>query len=642
MINLFKPIHCKFFIMKHIAFILFCLIIGVSLSAQGPELRAAARIDQAVQEYNVSGEGVVIVMIDRGIDYRHPDFIDDQGNTRIAYIYDMVNPTGANDSNNPYGVGTIISRSQINASLNANGEPLSMDRDGRGTATTGIMAGNGSGTGDRRFKGVAPNATIISIKLTQESFPAFDGQPAQNSFFNPDYIPIALNFAQDKISELGLPSVTLLNVGTLGGPTDGTSAISRAIDDFVAQGNPFICGVGFEGGAANYARGELKQGETAEIIVEKGETGTLRFDLWYSEKDRFNLSIQRPNGTVEGPFPAPSGRGDAADNNLGDIVIYHRGADQAFFGATSDRREILIDNQGVLGTYKIILQASQVQDDGVFQATLNPSLANNKNRFGSFVVDGHSMNDYSSSKGAISPGDYVANDSWTNIDGDFYSRNGEEGQAGDLWKGSSVGPTQDGRLGIDFVAPGELGVGAYSPNTYYATFRSNIVQGSNGLYGIQGAVSASAALSTGIIALMLEINPDLNPDEILDLLHRSCISDSFTGQVPNNKWGYGKLDALLALQNTSLTVDAPEELSSKHPVKVYPNPFGDHLNIEIEGSVSAEWFGLYNSLGQLVWSKNSGIEQRYNLPLNNLPKGLYTLAIRMNTGNSLSARVVKK
>lgn len=94
------------------------------LFAQGPELREAVRLDQAVDQYGVTGEGVVVVMIDRGIDYRHPDFIDDDGNTRIAYIFDMVNPAGADAPDNPYGVGTIITRAQINASLQAGGAPL--------------------------------------------------------------------------------------------------------------------------------------------------------------------------------------------------------------------------------------------------------------------------------------------------------------------------------------------------------------------------------------------------------------------------------------------------------------------------------------------------------------------------------------
>lgn len=628
--------------MKKILFTLFAILGVIALSAQGPQLREAVRLDQAVDQYNVSGEGVVVVMIDRGIDYRHPDFIDDEGNTRIAYIFDMVNSAGANAPDNPYGVGTIITRAQIDASLTSGGAPLSNDRGGHGTATTGIMVGDGSGTADRRYRGVAPGATIISIKLSQDPFPAFGNQPGQNAFFDASYIPIALEFAHDKITELGLPSVTLMNIGSIGGPTDGTSTVCRAIDDFVGQGHPFVCGVGDDGGADNYARGTLAQGEIAEILIEKNEPGNLRFDLWYAEDDRFQVTIERPNGTTEGPFPAPANASSGVNENLGNIQLYHRGANQVFFGATSDRREILIDNQGPTGTYKVILEATQVGADGLFQATLNPARSGNDNRFGSYVVAGHSINDYSSATRAISPTDYVVTTAWTALDGRMFDVGNSQGVPGDLWVGSSAGPTHDGRRGTDFATPGERAVGAYSPNTYYANFTGNIVEGSNGLYGLQNAVSASAPVATGIIALMLELNPELTPDELLNLLHQSCVTDNFTGTTPNPEWGFGKLDALLALQNTALTVSTPQVIGAADGVSVFPNPFREQLTLRWADRMVIERVELVNALGQVVWHTGRLEGNRYECALYAPGKGLYTLLVYPEKGRPLSTQVIKQ
>jgi minor extracellular serine protease Vpr len=627
---------------KIIVFPLLCFLFSLSF-AQGPALRAAIRLDQAIEQYEVSGEGVVVVMLDRGIDYRHPDFIDESGNTRIAYIFDMTNDQGANDANNPYGVGTIFTRQQIDASLDAGGAPLTTDRGGHGTATTGIMVGNGSGTTDGQYRGVAPGATIISVKLTQDPFPAFGDQPGQSAFFNANYIPIALEFAADKIEELGLPSVTLMNIGSIGGPTDGTSTISRAIDDFVAKGHPFVCGVGDDGGGDNYASGNIAEGQTVELLIEKAETGFLRMDLWYSEQDRFTVSVERPNGEVEGPFMAPAGPDAVADQtNLGDIFLYHRGANTEFFGATSDRREILMDLTGPTGTYKLILQGADINDGGVFQATLNPSRFSNNNRFGSYVVAGHSINDYSSAQGAISPGDYVVTNSYTNIDGNLFGNGGAQGLPGEIWSGSSAGPTHDGRLGIDFTTPGELAIGAYSPDTYYANFRGNIVEQSNGLYGIQNAVSAAAPVATGIIALMLELKPDLSPDQLLSLLHDSCLSDEFTGEVPNHQWGYGKLDALLALENTNKLTSAPEVLTAQDEIKVYPNPFSDQLIVESDGSAVISGIQVFNALGQEVWATARRKEANYVLPLQGLEKGMYVVLIHREEGVPLVGKVIKE
>ena len=166
-----------------------------------------ANVDQVVDQYGLSGAGTVFVMIDDGCDYRHPDFIDDQGNTRIAFLYDMLNPAGENDPENPYGVGTIFDANDINASLQAGGAPIAEEKHGHGTATTGIGVGNGSGTSNRQFRGVAVDPTIIVIKAYTRSF------PGQIGVFSEANIITAVKFAADKIEELGLPGVAVVNAG---------------------------------------------------------------------------------------------------------------------------------------------------------------------------------------------------------------------------------------------------------------------------------------------------------------------------------------------------------------------------------------------------------------------------------------------
>lgn len=90
-----------------------------------------------------------------------------------------------------------------------------------------------------------------------------------NAFFSPNYIPIALQFAKDKIEELGLPSVTLMNIGSIGGHTDGSSKIAQAIDDFVSAGHPIVCGD--DGGKINYTSGEVLANQQHEIQISKGD-----------------------------------------------------------------------------------------------------------------------------------------------------------------------------------------------------------------------------------------------------------------------------------------------------------------------------------------------------------------------------------
>ncbi|MCB0313000.1 MAG: S8 family serine peptidase, partial [Calditrichaeota bacterium] len=88
--------------------------------------------------YGVDGSGVIIAILDRGIDYEHPDFINPDGSTRILYIYDMLDDTGANDPNNPYGIGTIYPQADIDGALLSGVRLATRDAVGHGTATAGL------------------------------------------------------------------------------------------------------------------------------------------------------------------------------------------------------------------------------------------------------------------------------------------------------------------------------------------------------------------------------------------------------------------------------------------------------------------------------------------------------------------------
>ncbi|MEM9680585.1 MAG: S8 family peptidase, partial [Bacteroidota bacterium] len=585
--------------------------------------------------FNGTGAGVIFASIERGIDYTHPAYLNSDGTTRVAYIYDMTNPTGASAPNNPYGRGTIFTEADINASLIAGGTLISNDRQGHGTACIGITAGNGGGTISGEFQGVAPEATLIVVKMIQDGFPAHGSQPAEAPYFDPTDIPIALEFVHDKVNELGMPSVTLMNFGSIGGPTDGTSTICRAMDDFINQGHILVCGIGDDGGSDNHAFGTLTQNTTQELLINKGTAGNLRLDLWYSEDDRFDVTVELPNGTQFGPYPAPVSSSGGTNIFQTNFNYFHRGADVDFFGATSNRREILIDllNAGPTGVYKVILTATSVTDTGGFHASLNPSTYFDNNEFQSHVVPGYSLNDYASAFNVISPGDYVADNTWTDINGiprDLSSQGSPDG----IWIGNSEGPSYDGRQAIDFVAPGEVFVAPYSPESYYSSFEFNQVQGGNGLYGIQNAVSSAAPIACGVMVLMLELKPDLTNQQVRDILTQTARQDSFTGVVPNTTWGYGKMDALAAMQQVnSLSV---EDVTVSNTISIYPNPVQDVLSIKTNKPIDHAI--IFNIDGKIIQTIDD-LEKTMDVSF--LREGIYFLKLSHNKGKSKTFKVIK-
>ncbi len=609
---------------KNYISILFFILIHTAAFSQGIPSREEAKIDQVYSEYGLSGKGVLTIIMDRGIDYRHPDFIDENGNTRLAYIFDMYNNSGANDPDNPFGFGTIYDSTEINTSLHNGGAPLTTDLFGHGTATTGIMAGNGSAVPPaEKHQGVAYQSKIISIIVTKDYVAPFGNNPGQTGQYNPNFLQYAFQFAKQKISELEMPSVTLLNIGSIQDPTDGSIGFCNLVSDYVANGNTFVCGVGDDGGNDNHMIAHMEQNKTTDFEIQKAVAGNLRFTAWYQEDDRFDFTIKRPGGQVEGPFAPPTGPADVKDKNLTQINIYHRGADVEFANSSSNLRQLMIDIFGENGTYTISLTPTVVNSDGRIDAFLNPSSFHYNNAFLNSENQGGNINAFSACPATLSPGDYVATDSWTDIDGIVRKHNGQ-GLPGEIWAGSSAGPTMDDRLGIDLVAPGEIAWAAYGEDSYYSSFSFNVLENSQGYYGIQTAVSAAAPIVTGVIALMLEVNPNLTPEEIKSILQQTAREDSFTGTTPNAQWGYGKLDALEAVKQTYQTVGINDITKKEVNVTISPNPVDKQLRIVYPGfSTDKISVSIYSIDGRKIsaFSITSG-EQ---VDVTDLTKGIYIL-----------------
>jgi hypothetical protein len=533
------------------------------------KVRSESRIDQAIATFGVDGSGVIVALIDRGIDWKNNDFRNEDGTTRIKYIFDLSDNSGANKPENKFGIGTIYSESQINTALQTGKNLTTRDAVGHGTTTAGISTGNGRNSVNRKYRGVAPKAFIIAVKITGGA-PAHNDQPAEEYFYSQDLLLTAIDFVLEKAAELKLPVVMLPNVGSIGGPTDGTSRLSRKIDsEFRAErkGMIFVNGSGDEGGGANRASATIKPGETISLEIEKAQPGRLRFNLWYPIKSPneigLDFTIRTPTGSIFGPYASVTSE-EQRDTRAttGVFTYYHNGRNKDFFLSTSQKREVLIDLIGPIGTYKIdVKRPSETTSNQAFIATLNFSNYAQKpqNRFKNYNISGNIW-DGATAFNNICPGSYNISNTWTDIDGFNRSSQGE-GAIGNIWLGSSIGPTFDGRMGVDLCSPGDSLFTVYAPNSYWATFRFNMIKDGNGFYGRASAVSAAAPIVTGIIALMLQANPELDQIQVRNILRSTARADVFTGKIPNNTWGYGKVDAYEAVRQARLSRTLPPDVS---------------------------------------------------------------------------------
>jgi subtilisin family serine protease len=512
------------------------------------EARRQMGVDKVHAEMGLTGRGVLLAVIDRGLDYTHPALRSADGSTRLHAIFDLTDPSGAKAEDNVHGAGTIHDRAAIDRALRL-GEPLGpRDEEGRGTTSVGLAGGNGAGSPELRYRGIAPEATLLFVKIAVDKPPDPLGEVTGHRFFDLSNLRFALDYCVAQAETLDMPLVMLMNFAQIGGPTDGTSRLCRRIDDVVGPGIPgrvFVSGPGDKGDRKNRARGRVPQGGSLTLPVFKDVESEVFVDIWYPDEDRFTVTIRTPTGTF-GPYEAPK---IAKSEYTKEFQYYHLGHERNAYRSGSAKRQIRIDLVGAPGRYDIVLRGAKVST-GAFHAFVGPNPSNPLEepfgRFEAHVTPG-SIWDGATAKHAICPGSYVLRTGWKTRAGRSVTMLGE-GEPGELWLGSGTGPTLDGREGVDLCAPADRVAAPYARASDWAGSRRNLISDDGALYGLSGGTGAAGALVAGVVALMLQLDPTLDAVQVRQILRETARADEHTGEVPNERFGHGKIDAYAALQ----------------------------------------------------------------------------------------------
>ena len=231
----------------------------------------------------LTGQGVLVGIIDSGIDYRHEPFLRPDGTSRIAYWWDQtldgIPPAG-------YAIGQEFDREQLNKAVMDEREVLTIDPSGHGTGVAAIAAGNG---------GVAYDSELIVVRL---------GQPRKDSFPRTTELIQAVNYVIEKAVELGQPIAINLSFGNTYGSHAGNSLVETYLDDMANYWKSVIVvGTGNEGNAAGHTEEILKMGKNTEVpfLVQSYET-SLNIQIWKSYQDDFLLELIGPGGDQIGYF----------------------------------------------------------------------------------------------------------------------------------------------------------------------------------------------------------------------------------------------------------------------------------------------------------------------------------------------------
>lgn len=479
------------------------------------------------------GQGILMGLIDTGIDYTNKLFLDSAGQTRILSIWDqtaqphmqqtmeqgimegdnMAEGSGSTMPPQGFQYGVEYTREQMNEALEAE-NPMEVvpvtDVNGHGTFLASVAAGSADPGND--FIGAAPLSELVVVKLKEakQNLRDFFFLPANEPLYQENDIMAGIAYLESVAQRENKPLVILIGLGSNQGSHAGTSPLSTYMDTVGSfTGRAIVVAAGNQAAAQHHYHGEARNvliPVRMEINVGENVDGFC-MEVWSFSPEQVRVVLQSPTGQQsQGIFPI------SEDTQTTNFVFENTVATVNYRVAGRERRDLLIFirfSRPASGIWTILVYP-QNSITGEFHAWLpiqvRPSIT--------FIQP--------------DPDTTLTTPSDTNVP---ITVGGYDGLTGAGYLESGRGFDAIGRVKPDFCAPAVDVSGA----------------GLRGNYVTNTGTSAAAAITAGAAAQALEWGilrgnaPTMNSAEVKNLLIRGCRREE-NRSYPNTEWGYGRLD----------------------------------------------------------------------------------------------------
>jgi subtilisin family serine protease len=576
--------------------------LDLSRAATGAD---AVHAGAAPLDRSYKGNGVIVGILDSGLDWSHPDFSNAQGASRIRFLYDYSDgPTGKEWTQADITGGTCT------AVDGAGGR-------GHGTHVAGTAAG--SGRANTAYIGMAPEAEIVGVKATRDA-------NSGGGFSDADIVG-GIQYIFSKAAALNEPAVVNLSLGGHLGPHDGTSLLEQSISALTGPGRIVVASAGNEGSAYIHGGYAAQAGtgysDALETLVEPAVgVQQIAVDMWYPGAPA-SISVgiaayQPGNYSSAIAVTAAVPPGQAIQNvvlqsgtaTLGRVTIDARTVADPNNGA---HRVLFVLEDGGAGNLSNVIWSVFTFGSGTFDmwavagCRFTPVTG-----LPSYFHQGdndRSVGSPATARKVISVASYVTKNTWIDVDGTTQTQPGNP-TVGAISTFSSRGPSRDGRVLPQITAPGEAIIAALSSTLVAGTDvpRAEVLQGGQ-LQKLQGTSMASPHVA-GVVALLLERNRYLVPENVASILGSTAEA---VGAAPNNTWGWGKMRAVEAMMATPAAIDCATlarlygiDCDGPLPalprlLPAYPNPFNPTTTLAFQtpraGRVD---LGIYDVLGRRI------------------------------------------
>lgn len=471
-----------------------------------------------VQQENIlglDGAGILVAVIDTGIDIFHEVFRDYAGNTRIVEAWDQTAAPVDSEADEAFGFGRIYDSREINRAIKDENRILS-DETGHGTFITGIAAGSNTG----EFTGAAPKAGIVVVKLKQakRSLRELYGIPDAPPAYAENDIMLGIKYVTDVARKMSLPVSILIGLGTNSGNHAGQGALASYMNSLgIIRGMSLAVAGGNEGTAGHHFMDIINEEEYSVIEFNVSERDSLTLEIWGKSPGTYAIAMEIPGGEFIERIAPRFDKSEKIMPLFGGGIIY---VDYFLVEEQSGDELIMI---------RLINPANGLWRIRVY------GTGDTEKRFDAwlpitgFISDETVFVRPNPFETVTNPG----NAGYISTVGAYNHRDDS------LYINSGRGYTADGRVKPDYCAPGVMVMGPGRANNY--------------IY--MSGTSVAAAHVAGCAALMLQwgmrVTPfgTFNGNQIRQYFIRGAIRQSIR-KYPNREWGYG----IVNMYNTFLSL----------------------------------------------------------------------------------------
>ncbi len=580
-----------------------------------------------------TGAGVLIGITDWGFDYTHPMFLDTSlTQPRVRAAWDHYRQAGPSPAGFDYGT-EMTTTAQLLAAGSDTANIYSYST--HGTHVAGIAGGSGVGTD---FRGVAFDAQFLFNTFLVDAAAVLDAFAWMKGIADQDQKRLVVNM-----------SWGLHHIGTL----DGTSLLSQSIDQLSTEGVVFVSSAGNNGNVdfhikKSFANDTLRSRIQFYPYSAHPRMWGQSISMWGEAGHSFSAGFMVTNTSHQVLQESPLYHSATQTFYLDSMII--QGADTVFFNLTTDaahplngRPHFRLRVKNTSSQINVVLKATA--EDGIVHLWNVTELTNDVGNWGQAFLGGatgwtvgdeeYGISEPACAESALTVAAF--NTESYNLAGNLIG--------GSIAGFSSHGPTLDERMKPDFAAPGVNVASSISSFTdaSYTTVQSVSFQGVMYRFARFSGTSMSSPAVAGVVALLLEADPDLSPAEVRALLRQTARTDATTGTIPpggSTRWGAGKVNAYQALVELLGLTTVAEHAGGGTPW-AWPNPATNELHVvpALQGSPST--LTIVDATGREVHRARHLGNGFITLYTGDLTPGLFLLIVEQD-GQYSALRFVKE